>query len=73
MISLFKSVAGKTPHSYIVSKRIDLAKKLLVGTDMSCKEIALMCGYDDPLYFSRLFSAHENLSMTEFRRRADGE
>ncbi len=73
MISLFKSVAGKTPHSYIVSKRIDLAKKLLVGTDMSCKEIALMCGYDDPLYFSRLFSAHENLSMTELRRRADGE
>lgn len=69
MISLFKSAVGETPHSYITSKRIALAKKLLTCTDMSCKEISIMCGYDDPLYFSRLFAAREGVAMTAFRKR----
>ena len=38
--------------------RLTYAKKLLTNTNYTIKEIASLCGYADPYYFSRAFKKH---------------
>ena len=45
-----------TPNDIIKNRIILEAKRLLVHTQMTVKEIAYALGYDDPSYFIRLFS-----------------
>ena len=40
---------------YIISTRISNAQRLLGSMDYNVTEIASIVGYDNPLYFSRLF------------------
>lgn len=54
-IELFRARWGTTPKDYLLSLRIARAQMLLHTTDLPVKEIARRVGYDDPLYFSRLF------------------
>ena len=46
---------------------MNAAKRLLVQTDTPISEIALCCGYPDPLHFSREFRRVTGLSPTAFR------
>jgi AraC-like DNA-binding protein len=45
------------------------AKRLLIHTSMSAKEIAYFLGYDDPAYFNRLFASKVGDSTSGFRKR----
>ncbi|WP_298515853.1 AraC family transcriptional regulator [uncultured Kordia sp.] len=49
-------------------KRIASAKNKLFLTNNSIKDIAYEVGYNDPLYFSRVFKKHTNISPKEFRK-----
>ena len=64
---LFRTVTGLSPHAYIARLRIERAKSLLDGTDLSVLEIALAVGYDDQNYFSRFFKEKTGLSPTAYR------
>ena len=49
----------------------EIIGKLLTAmwtNDYSVTEVALMCGYDDPLYFSRVFKKHFGCSPSNFVR-----
>ena len=65
---LFRDRYGKMPLQFLLSERIEYAKKLLdiYGRQMSIKEIAEMCGFSDPLYFSRMFKRAEGKSPAAF-------
>ena len=49
-------------------KKIAAAKNLLFLTNTPIKDIAYQVGYNDPLYFSRVFKKHCNVSPKEFRK-----
>jgi AraC-like DNA-binding protein len=51
----FKRMNLPPPNEVIKNRIILEAKRLLVHTNMTAKEIAYELGYDDPAYFSRLF------------------
>lgn len=51
----FKRLNLPQPNEIIKNRIILEAKRLLVHTDKTAKEIAYALGYDDPAYFSRLF------------------
>lgn len=55
-IHKFKAATGTTPLQYLTSIRMNEAKKLLSETSMPVREIASIVGYENPLYFSRVFS-----------------
>lgn len=69
----FKKYTGTTPMQYIVSLRIGNAQLLLENTSYSINEIARIVGYDNPLYFSRLFHKQKGFSPSQFRKHQKNE
>lgn len=72
-IRSFKEYTGSTPTQYILSLRISNAQTLLGSTNYNITEIAEIVGYDNPLYFSRLFRKQSGMSPSEFRNRLRAE
>ena len=70
--ALFKELTGFPPMDYFIRLRIHCACQWLDTTDGSVKNIALRLGYEDPLYFSRVFRSVTELSPMEYRRARKG-
>lgn len=68
-IRQFKHYTGMPPMQYILSIRIANAQNLLETTSYTVSEVASIIGYDNPLYFSRLFKKQLGMSPTEYRKR----
>ncbi|MBQ2733461.1 MAG: helix-turn-helix domain-containing protein [Clostridia bacterium] len=68
-IQNFKKIAHMTPTQYILSLRISNAMNLLDSTDDTVSEVAAAVGYDNALYFSRIFRKHTGFSPREYRKR----
>lgn len=64
---IFKRCTGSTPIDYFIKLRMERARELLATTLCSVKEIAGVLGYDDPLYFSRVFKSVNNTTPTQYR------
>lgn len=67
-IRCFKEYTNTTPAQYILSLRISNARTLLENTSCNISEISYIIGYDNPLYFSRLFKKQCGMSLSEFRK-----
>ena len=65
----FKKFTGSTPMQFIMAIRINNAQILLDETNFSINEIAKMVGYDNQLYFSRLFHKLKGYSPRDYRKR----
>ncbi len=65
----FRKYTGFTPMQYILEIRISNAESLLEATEYNITEINRIIGYDNPLYFSRLFKKSKGLSPSEYRKR----
>lgn len=65
---LFKDYTNKTIIQYVTSLRIDKATYYLINTDKSITEIALLVGYHDANYFSRMFKKAKSISPRDFLR-----
>lgn len=67
---IFKKVTGCSFKQYQVGYRLDLAAaRLKARPNGPVAEIALEVGYEDPLYFSRVFRRQFNCSPSEYRKR----
>ena len=64
----FKMYTGTTPKQFILQKRINNAETLLQNKQYNIKEIAQIIGYDNPLYFSRIFQRTKGISPSEYRK-----
>lgn len=65
----FKKITRLTPMQYILSLRITNAKNLIDNTDYNMTKVAELVGYDDSMYFSRVFKKHTGMSPTEYKKR----
>ena len=64
----FKQVVGMSPMHYILTNRINNAVSLLETTDYNVTEISTIVGYENPMYFSRLFKKQKGVSPTDYRK-----
>ena len=66
--ALFRGLTGHSPKNYFTRMRMVRAGELLATTGESVKAISYRMGFDDPLYFSRVFRLMNRMSPSEFRR-----
>ncbi len=67
-----QSVAGAPPIRLIQDRLLLEAKRVLLYSDMTVSETAYHLGFEDPAYFSRLFTRREGVSPRAFRQRPGG-
>ena len=65
---VFKKVFGTSIKSYITDLRINNASRLIASGITSVKEIADFCGYNDALYFSKIFRKKTGMPPSEYIR-----
>lgn len=65
----FKKFELPAPNDVLKDRILLEAKRLLIHTTLSAKEIAYDLGYDDPAYFNRLFSKKIGDAPNVFRKR----
>jgi len=64
---LFKRHFGTSPMAYFVELRIQRGKEYLDSSNLSVKEIAWKLGFEDQLYFSRIFKKVTGVSPSIYR------
>lgn len=69
----FKQHMKMSPAQYLLSLRMVNAQSLLENTDYSVGEIAEIVGYDNQLYFSRVFKKEYGISPAQYRKRAENQ
>jgi len=66
-----KKLFGVPLTSYLAEKRISFASYLLTETNnLSIEEIAVICGYNNRIHFTRSFKQRRGVPPTEYRRNA---
>lgn len=65
---IFKQKVGQSMSGYLVERRIEEAKRLLLETELSISEIAMAVGYDNFAYFSRLFKKKAGCTPKEYKK-----
>ena len=71
-VDLFKKQTGYAPIDYFIRMRMHRACQLLDTTEISIKGVATELGYEDPLYFTRVFRAVVEMAPTAYRRMRKG-
>lgn len=66
---LFKQVIGETPHQFVLSARVERARKLLADPARPLSDIALACGFSDQGHFTRVFKKRTGETPGDVRRR----
>jgi AraC-like DNA-binding protein len=64
---LFKHATGLAPHRYVITSRMEQAKRLLATTDVSLSEIGLQVGCADHSHFTALFRKYVATTPKAYR------
>ena len=69
---LFQRKTGHSPLNYFIQLKIQEACHQLDFSEMKINQISMLVGFDDPLYFSRIFSRIMGNSPSEYRKKKKG-
>lgn len=65
---LFTDEFGISPQQYIIGKRLDHARRLLITTDLKCTDIAYMCGFSDSGQLTKMFTSKYGKAPLKYRK-----
>lgn len=68
LYTLFENSLNMSPQKFLSTYRITRAAELLQTTDIPVESIALSCGYNDALVFTKAFRQMKGMSPTAYRR-----
>ncbi|WP_235839169.1 helix-turn-helix transcriptional regulator [Clostridium sp. Marseille-P2415] len=64
----FRKVFGMPVHSYIIDKRLELARFLMAEQRLGVTETALLVGYSNTNYFTEKFKSKYGIKPSEYRK-----
>jgi AraC family transcriptional regulator len=70
-VRAFKRSTGLPPHQYVVRRRLERAKSLLLDPEASIADIALRCGFATQSHLTAAFNRLTNVTPGEYRRALD--
>jgi AraC family transcriptional regulator len=65
---MFKLSTGRSPHRYVVERRVERARDLLVNTDLPLSEVALRAGFADQSHLAKQTRRFLGITPKELRR-----
>lgn len=65
---MFKSHMGVGFAEYLIAKRLEYAKQLLIDSNYSINDIATMSGFSSVHYFSRMFKTYQEMTPSAYRK-----
>lgn len=69
LISEFKQSYKITPIEYLILKRIEVSKNLLISTNHTMEEISALVGFNSQSYFNQVFKKKVGQTPSQFRRK----
>lgn len=66
-VTLFKRTIGYAPLTYFTLMKMQLAAQMLRTTNLKANQVAAKLGYDDPAYFTRVFTKTMGSSPIAYR------
>lgn len=64
---LFKHSTGRSPHQFVLQRRLERAKELLHNPHISLSEVSLRAGFADQSHLSNVFRRFVGLTPARFR------
>lgn len=71
LLRLLKRATGETPQHYVLSQRVELARKLLRESELPLAEIADALGFSSQSHFSNTFKSFTHTTPKAYRERSD--
>lgn len=69
-IRAFKNATGKSPHSYLIDRRLAKARALMCDSTLSLTEIAYTCGFNSQAHMATAFKQRLGVSPAQLRTRS---
>ncbi|MGX0889729.1 AraC family transcriptional regulator [Pseudomonas sp. ADAK2 TE3594] len=66
----FKNATGKSPHSYLIDRRLAKARASMRDSTARLSEIALTCGFNSQAHMTTAFKQRLGVSPAQLRRRS---
>jgi len=67
-VRMFRAATGYSPHSYLLTLKLERVQELLKNPSMSLIDIALDCGFSSHSHMSRLFRKVLGVTPSAYRR-----
>ena len=67
---LFRQTTGKTPHQFVLDKRLEQARQLLKATDLPLSQIALELGFQNQSHFTQAFRSRLGVTPRQYRQQS---
>jgi AraC family transcriptional regulator len=64
----FRRTMGLAPHQWLMRKRIERAKELLLIEGLGLADVGVACGFVDQSHFTRVFAKHNGCTPGQWRR-----
>jgi AraC family transcriptional regulator len=65
---VFRATVGKSPRAFLIHRRIERAKEMMLETELPLVQIALACGLADQSHFTKRFTRIVGMSPAAWRR-----
>lgn len=66
-VRAFRNSVGNTPHRWLIERRVEAAREMLVTSNRNLAEIAIACGFSSQAHFTTVF--RQQAGMTPYRWR----
>ena len=66
---VFRRATGTTPHQFVMRTKLDRARNLLGGSDLSMAQVADSLGFKSQSHFTRAFRQYFHETPSDYRRR----
>ncbi len=66
--TVFRQETGQTPFEYVLSRRVEKAKKLIMAGEKSMLEIAMETGFSSQSHFNKIFKKETGRTPVAYRR-----
>ena len=67
----FRRSTGLAPHRWLMKRRIEVAKDLMLAEPMPLAQVAVACGFADQSHFTRAFASLIGLTPARWRSRQE--